>query len=221
MIFGDYTIRDEPPDTQVTATLCAAGSARCVGPWLYTCTGDGNAWEEAQPCASAEHCNSRQGQCRACIPETHRCNSSQLEVCGSDGRWSPVETCDSEDLCNLNSDSCRRCTIDEFQCNNGELLRCSENQTWELIDTCDTVEACVVAEDRRSGSCRTPVCDNPGGHQCNGAQLLRCTLARDRLVEVATCEAPEFCDPAAADLQASQGQLATCLTPCEPNSVRC
>ncbi len=218
-LFGDFEIAD--PAIETPTTLCEAGSFRCVGPWLYTCGPNLNSWVEQDRCASEEHCDSRAGRCRECIPETHRCNDKQLEVCGSDGSWSLVDACATADECNLNSDSCRPCTVGEFQCNAGIIQQCANTETWTEIQQCDSEETCFVADDRKSASCTPQACAVGGQHRCNGAQLLRCTLARDREVEVASCPDPALCDPVAADAQASQGLLATCLTPCTAGELRC
>ena len=217
-LFGEFEIEDAPAEP---STLCTEGSFRCVGPWLYTCGADLNSWTEVAACQTEAHCDSRLGICRSCVPESHRCAGKTLEVCNQQHDWVAVVECASEHECNLNSDSCRPCNMGEYQCNQASLMRCTANKTWELVQECMNVASCVVTENRLSGSCNESTCDAGGMHQCNGAQLLRCTNARHRLVELDTCLSPELCDAAAANQQASQNLLATCLTTCTPEAARC
>jgi len=218
-LFGEFEINDDPPSKP--ATLCSEGSFRCVGPWLYSCSDDLNGWTLVEACETEAHCDSHRGECLRCVPETHRCNSSRLEVCNQNGGWDLVEDCGSSDLCNLGSDSCRPCTPGEVECNLAVLRQCSQEQTWLELETCTNLASCVVNVDRRGGSCKEDACATGGTHVCNGAQLLRCTNARHRLIEIDTCASAESCNAGAADSQASQGLLGTCQPTCEPGALRC
>lgn len=221
-IFGEFEIVEEPPPAPAPTTLCALGDLRCAGPFLYTCGPDENSWVEQETCLTARHCNSRDGGCRSCVPGDHRCDGSRLELCGDSG-WTLVEDCGDPNACNLNSDSCRPCTRDEYQCQGKTLMLCSAEQTWTLVAECSGEAACSVASDKRSGACAAvdERCTASGKHVCEDGVLKRCTESRDELVVVDQCERDDLCDAAAADRQAQDGKVGTCLTACEPDAVRC
>lgn len=221
-IFGEYRVTDDEPTVEVPDTLCVAGSFRCVGPFLYACGADLNSWVAEPPCSTPAHCSSRQGRCLPCIEGEHRCNQQLLEECRNDSEWHRVDECPSFDACNLNSDSCRPCTPGEYQCNQGTLMQCTEQQTWNVLMTCPNAATCHVNPERTMGECSAQVCTDFGKHRCNNAQLLRCSLTGDRLVEIANCDYPELCNAQAADQQVNDGLLATCLEAvCTPQKTRC
>jgi hypothetical protein len=225
IVFGDFETANTPTDAGPTVplTLCSAGQYRCSGAWLYACNASQDGWTQAAACDAAAHCDSANGRCAACSSGEHRCNGSSLETCNSDRTgWVIWAQCTSADECNLNSDSCRPCTPGEYQCDETRLRQCSAQQTWELVATCETAALCTVADNGLSGSCTPSVCDSPGGHTCQGSQLLRCSPGLDRLQLVENCPTAALCDAAAADAMASSGRAGTCQPAvCQPGEVRC
>jgi len=221
-LFGEFEIVEEPPPPPAPTTLCALGDLRCVGPFLYTCSPDEDSWVFQETCLTAQHCNSRDRGCQGCVPGDHRCEGTKLEVCGDSG-WTLVEDCGDPSACNLNSDSCRPCTPDEYQCQGASLVQCSAEQIWTVVAECSGEAACSVTADKRSGACATvdARCAAAGKHVCDDGVLLRCTDTLDELVVVDKCERDELCDAAAADRQAQDQELATCLVACEPDAIRC
>jgi len=221
-IFGEFEIVEEPPPPPPPTTLCALGDLRCVGPFLYTCGTNQDAWVYQETCLTARHCDSRARGCQTCVPEEHRCDGSKLEIC-SDGGWTLIEDCGDPSACNLNSDSCRSCTPDEYECQGKNLMLCSQAMVWTLAAECSNEATCSVTADKRSGACADvdPRCTTELMHVCDDGQLLRCTQSRDELVVIDNCESNELCDAAAADLQARDQKLASCLVACEPDAVRC
>ncbi|HEU5075207.1 MAG TPA: hypothetical protein VFU02_13545 [Polyangiaceae bacterium] len=222
-IFGDYEIVEEPPPPPPPTTLCVAGDLRCVGPFLYTCGADLESWAYLETCLTDAHCRSREGGCKTCVTGEYRCNEALLEVCDDTASWTLAADCGNAHACNLNSDSCRACTPDERECHEGALLRCSPERTWVLEEQCANPAACSVAADKSTGTCAEvdPRCTTPLMHVCDGPTLLRCTDSRDRLVLVESCASAAHCDAAAADQQAQDQRLATCLEICEPDAIRC
>src|SRR5688572_3856753 len=221
-IFGEYELVEEPPPPPPPTTLCVAGDLRCVGPFLYTCGADLQSWSYRETCLSDARCQSRDGGCKPCAAGEYRCEGTLLEVCDEDSSWGTAGDCGDAHACNLNSESCRPCTENEHECNEGVLRRCTQG-TWETLVACANQAACSVSPDKSSGTCATPDprCTASLMHVCDGATLLRCTEARDRLVPIESCASASHCDAAAADLQAQTQLLATCLEECEPDAIRC
>ena len=102
-------------------------------------------------------------------------------------------------------------------------MRCTPERTWVPEFQCANQAACSVTPDKSAGACAAtdPRCTEPGLYVCDGTQLFRCSEAQDRLIPVESCESAAHCNAAAANEQAKTGFLGTCLTPCEPNAIRC
>lgn len=214
-ILGEYEVVAEPP-----ITFCTASDKRCVGPSLYVCGPELDSWLYQKECRSAAHCASREGGCLACAPGEYRCSAGLLEVCGDDGDFTLAEDCGDANRCNLNSDSCRPCTVGEFQCNGANLMQCTAEKVW-MVTECDNEAACTVEPNRQQGVCAEPTC-TAGTHVCNGAKLMRCHQSGQQWVEIDTCASEaEVCDAAAADRQAENGLLGSCVEACKPDAARC
>lgn len=221
-IFGEFEIVEEPPPPPPPTTLCVAGDLRCVGPYLYSCSAGEDSWSYRETCVTELHCNSRAGGCQTCVPGEYRCEGTALEVCG-EGGWTLAEDCGDSNACNLNSDSCRPCTPMEYQCQGKSLLLCSNESVWTEVAECSSQATCSVTPDKSSGACAAvdPRCTTPLMHVCDDGQLLRCNESLDQLVVIDNCPRPELCDAAAADRQAQDQKLATCLVACTPDAIRC
>ena len=223
-IFGEYEVLPEPPPVPPPTTLCVGGDLRCVGPFLYQCGPALDSWVFLATCTTDARCRSSEGGCKTCVPGEYRCVGTGIEVCSDNGAWAPAEDCGAANVCNLNSDSCLPCTADEYQCQEGALMRCTAG-AWALQQQCVNEAACSVSADKTTGACAAtdPRCTAPLMHVCDGTQLLRCTQERDRLVVVENCGRGEgqLCDAAAADQQAADDLLGTCVEVCEPDAIRC
>jgi hypothetical protein len=187
--------------------------------------------EESAPIADPEPLGA------SCEPNTFRCTGEHLETCAPDRHsWERVESCPSAGACDPTAAACRACTTGEWACNGPTPQRCDAG-TWIPSAACASAALCRVSTDRSVAGCSAPVCKPPGGHECRGALLLRCSEGQDRVVLADRCTSSETCDAAHADAQAAALGWGTCREsmpePCEgdgsctapacavPGEVRC
>jgi hypothetical protein len=169
----------------------------------------------------------------ACAPGAARCTEGTLEVCAANRQSFEVAAeCGRPELCDPTAQACHPCTAGDYACNGAALSSCSAAGQWQLVTTCAAPEVCAVEDNRRSGRClpALPQCANTE-FVCDGRVLLRCTPGGDRLELVERCVSVEYCDAAAANDQAANGEPVHCLPSCSgdecgapgciPGTTRC
>ncbi|HEU5073483.1 MAG TPA: hypothetical protein VFU02_04910, partial [Polyangiaceae bacterium] len=241
-IFGDFSI-----DDQTTGGECLSGTHRCVDEFLVAC--DDGAWGDAQPCLTADRCDSSAGGCRVCQPGSGRCNEAWREVCSEDGTaWEPAEECRSAETCDSltclcpkdPNANCDPCPEGEVRCQAADaanplamsnvLAQC-EGGVWKVLEACTnevlcdrTVDIAMTDPASFQGACVVPECDPPGALGCDGNILRRCAQSQQMWNQVDVCETAEVCALIVATTTDPNiaATLTECVAPCSPaGSYRC
>jgi hypothetical protein len=66
---------------------------------LKTCSSDGSAFMDSQPCGSADLCDAVNGRCNACVPNAITCSGDTEIKCSADGKAPSMTACASDNDC--------------------------------------------------------------------------------------------------------------------------
>ncbi|HEY6725884.1 MAG TPA: hypothetical protein VI197_17745 [Polyangiaceae bacterium] len=241
-IFGDFSVEPAPD-----AGDCVSGTHRCVDEFLVAC--DDGAWGAAQPCLTADRCDSANGGCRVCQPGAGRCNEAWREVCSEDGTaWEPAEECRSAETCDSlaclcpkdPSANCDPCPEGEVRCQAADasnplamsnvLAQCTGG-VWQTLAACTNEVLCqrtvdIAMSDPGSfeGKCVMAECETPGALGCDGNILRRCAQSQQMWNQVDVCETAEVCAHIVSTTTDPlvAATLTECVAPCSPaGGYRC
>lgn len=241
-IFGDFSVEPLPATGD-----CVSGTHRCVDEFLVAC--NNGAWGSAQPCLTADRCDSTAGGCRVCTPGSGRCNEAWREICSEDGTtWEPAEECRNAETCDPlaclcpkdPNATCDPCPEGEVRCQAADasnplamsnvLAQCT-NGVWQVLQACTnevlcqrSVDIAMSDPDSFEGKCVEVACDNPGELSCDGNILRRCAQSQQMWNQVDVCETAEVCAHIVATTTDPivKATLTECVAPCgPPGGYRC
>jgi hypothetical protein len=217
-IFGDFEIELEPESREVFGA-CRHEEYRCVENELEVCAPDRSGFEPFLSCEAPSVCHLGTASCKLCTPGEVECHGQALVQCAPDSTWITSSECPDDTRCELagGTGSCvaRACDQGTLRCDGAYLLECGLEGELEVADLCATAELCTqslaqtLSPETPRARCKAPAC-GAGETRCEGAELSRCTFARDGFEPLETCATAELCNPASGD-----------CSPCTPDEVRC
>ena len=158
-------------------------------------------------CPSERHCllGLGAGACATCLPGTHRCTGTQLEVCDEQGRgYTLVRPCPSAALCNADNGTCAMgCTAGERICVGDVLRRCKADLTgFEDLQPCDPGRCDGLAKECDVCVPTTRTCEPGGVRICNaqgqGYTMEACAAPRNLCTGAGTCVQCTAANPCSA-----------------------
>ena len=216
----------ESVETCLTPELCDAANQKCdtgcgVPPGTYQCNGaelqlcksDGTDFELLKTCQDANHCNTQQHDCVACVPGEFQCSNATLQSCGSDLTLSAIQMCASVALCDATHGKCidPGCSqAGAYRCNDAVLQQCPVDLTaWADTQTCVNATLCDAA----NGRCVTPECQYPNTYRCQGNTRQICDDTTRTWKDVNPCNSNQLCDLTAGCVSAAScPSVARCNT---------